>query len=96
LDVQWEQREGRLWRRGLDAVPKSSRVKQPPPPTPPALSPGQRAKALALLRSGLSLRKVAAKFPGVSCRAIWRLTRAEASADEIEGTEEEEGTDEEE
>src|SRR5262249_3380531 len=78
LEAQWEQREGRLWRRNLDTVPKITRVKSPPPPTPPALTPEQRAEALTLLRSGLSLRKVAAKFPGVSYGAIWRLLRAEA------------------
>jgi hypothetical protein len=48
------------------------------------------------LRSGLSLRKVAATFPGVSYGAIWQLTHAEASPGEIERSEEEEGADEEE
>jgi len=43
----------------------------------------QRAEALALLRSGLSLRKVAAKFPGVSYGAMWRLLQAEQHASEM-------------
>jgi len=84
LDDEWEQREGRLWRIGLDALPKIAREKQPPPPTPPALTPDQRAKALALVRSGLSLRKVAVQFPGESYGAIWRLMRAEAGRDQLQ------------
>jgi hypothetical protein len=48
-----------------------------PPQTPPALTPEQREEALALVRSGLSLRKVAAHFPGVSYGAIWRLLHSE-------------------
>jgi hypothetical protein len=91
---QWEQREGRLWRRGLDTVPKLAQEKLPPPPTPPALSPEQRAEALALVRSGVSLRKVAAQFPGVSCGAIRRLMRAEASRGQIQGSDDEEDLDE--
>src|SRR5262249_22020718 len=87
LDTEWEQREGKLWRRGLDALPKITPKKVPPPLTPPALTPQQRVEALALVRCGLSLRKVAAKFPGVSYGAIWRLMRAEASRDQMEESE---------
>src|SRR5690349_16381621 len=80
LEADWEQRNGGLWSRATDAMPKVARVKRLPPPTPPALTPEQRAEALALLRSGLSLRKVAAKFPGVSYGAMWRLLQAQQHA----------------
>jgi hypothetical protein len=94
LQDQWEQREGGLWCLGLDMVPKLAQEKLPLPPTPPAHSPEQRAEALALVRSGVSLRKVAAQFPGVSYGAIWRLMRAEASRGQIEGSNDEEDVDE--
>jgi hypothetical protein len=87
LDAEWEQREGKLWRSGLDALPKIAPKKVPPPLTPPALTSQQRTEALALVRSGLSLRKVAAKFPGVSFAAIWRLMRAEAGRGQMEDSE---------
>lgn len=94
LDAKWEQRDGRLWLRGLDALPKIAHKKLPPPPTPPALTPPQRVEALALLRSGLSLRQVAEKFPGVSYGAIWRLKRAEAGRGQMEDGEPEDEMDE--
>jgi hypothetical protein len=58
------------------------------------ITPQQRAEALALVRFGVSLRKVAARFPGVSYGAIWRLMRAEASRGQIEGSDDEEDVDE--
>lgn len=88
LEAEWEQRDGGLWCRAADAIPKVARVKRLPPPTPPALTPVQRAEALVLLRSGLSLRKVAAKFPGVSYGAMWRLLQAEQHAGEMITSEE--------
>ena len=76
LEGQWERRDdGGLWRRGLAQLPKQERTKHVPPPTPPALTPEQQTEALKLAQSGLSLRKIAAHFPGVSYGAIWRLLR---------------------
>ncbi len=87
LETQLEQRDGGLWRRDIASMPKLARVKRAPPPTPPALTPEQRSDALALLQSGLSLRKVAAKFPGVSYGAIWRLTQSKANQNEVDVSE---------
>jgi hypothetical protein len=76
LEVEWERREdGGLWRRDLAALPLIAYIKNVPPPTPFALTPEQQEQALALARQGLSLRKIAAQFPGVSYGAIWRLLR---------------------
>jgi DNA invertase Pin-like site-specific DNA recombinase len=77
LEVEWERRDdGGLWRRDLAALPLIAHTKNVPPPTPFALTPEQQEQALALARQGLSLRKIAAHFPGVSYGAIWRLLRA--------------------
>jgi hypothetical protein len=86
LEGVWERRDDEgsegLWRTGLDGLPRRAYVKNVPPQTPPALTPEQREQALTLARSGLSLRKIAAYFPGVSYGAIWRLLQAERQQDE--------------
>jgi DNA invertase Pin-like site-specific DNA recombinase len=86
LESAWERRDGEIdkgiWRRGLEGFSKHTAVKNVPPQTPPALTPEQREQALALMRSGLSQREVAARFPGVSYGAIWRLSQAERRREE--------------
>lgn len=80
LEGQWVRRDdGGLWRMGLAQLPKPERIKNVPPPTPPALTPEQQVEALRLVHLGLSLRKVAGHFPGVSYGAIWRLVRLNES-----------------
>jgi transposase len=44
----------------------------------PKLSLDQMAEARRLLASGLSMRKVAKRFPGVSYGAIWRMMQRDA------------------
>ena len=67
LEAGWERRgDGGLWRRDLETLPKIVYERNLPPPTPFALTPDQQDEAIALADQGVSLRKIASRFPGVS------------------------------
>lgn len=59
------------WRK----VYQANAPREVPHQQQPKLSPEQQREALVLLGAGLSLRQVAAQFPGVSYGAMWRLAR---------------------
>jgi hypothetical protein len=71
----WELRDGGLWRRHVEQLPVRDLTRRPPP-TPFALTPEQQREAIALVRSGKTLRAVGQVF-GVSYGAIWRLIRSD-------------------
>jgi hypothetical protein len=71
----WEVRDGGLWRRNREQLPVRDLTRRPPP-TPFALTPEQQREAIALVRSGKTLRAVGQVF-GVSYGAIWRLIRSD-------------------
>jgi DNA invertase Pin-like site-specific DNA recombinase len=75
LGEAWELRDGGLWRRNLEQLPVRDLTRRPPS-TPFALSPEQQREAIALVRSGKTLRAVGQVF-GVSYGAIWRLIRSD-------------------
>ena len=77
LGEVWELRDGGLWRRNVEQLPVRDLTRRPPP-TPFALTPEQQREAIALVRSGKTLRAVGQVF-GVSYGAIWRLLRTEAN-----------------
>ena len=66
----WEQREGCLWLREDYWPPKRDEK----PGREPILTPAEQERAIALIRQGMSLRKVAEHFD-ISYEAIRRLTK---------------------
>jgi hypothetical protein len=75
LGDAWELRDGGLWRRHVERLPLRDLTRRPPP-TLSALTPEQQGEAIALVRSGKTLRAVGQVF-GVSYGAIWRLIRSD-------------------
>jgi hypothetical protein len=65
----WELGDGGLWRRNVEQLLVRDLTRRPPP-TPFALTPEQQREAIALVRSGKTLRAVGQVF-GVSYGAIW-------------------------
>jgi hypothetical protein len=78
LDAErWEQRGGMFWLREAYLPPKRDRPPvNRPPLTERKLNAEQAAEAIALVRSGKTLREVGRIFD-VSYGAIWRLMHAE-------------------
>jgi hypothetical protein len=77
LGDAWEWHDGGLWRTSVEQFPvRDLKASRRPPPTPFALSPEQQREAIALVRSGKTLRAVGQVF-GVSYGAIWRLIRSD-------------------
>ena len=75
LEDAWELHDGGLWRRNREQLPVHDLTRRPPP-TPFALTPEQQREAIALVRSGKTLRAVG-QVLGVSYGAIWRLIRSD-------------------
>lgn len=72
---QWEQREAGLWLRSEYLPPKLQRDNPHFPPAQlPSLVPAQQEEALALIKQGMSVRRVARHF-GVSHMSVHRLVQ---------------------
>jgi hypothetical protein len=89
LGDAWELRDGGLWRRHVEQLPVRDLTRRPPP-TPFALTPEQQREAMALVRSGKTLRAVGQAF-GVSYGAIWRLVRSDPQRRDKEQAEDRKG-----
>jgi len=72
---QWEQREAGLWLRS-EYLPAKLQGDNPhfPPAQLPSLVPAQQEEALALIKQGMSVRRVARHF-GVSHMSVHRLVQ---------------------
>jgi len=72
----WEQRGDSLWLREEYWPPKLDRDSPRLPSQPPALTPAQQERAIALIRQGLSLRKIA-ELLGTSHEAVRRFSKSQ-------------------